>query len=292
MAQMGFGRLVVNSLFTSVIIVLFITSGLIVNALWTIILPLWFAGRRDLYRACCKHITTAWFRSKSKHLPDCPRTIRALPNWPNKWSSDRFQLSFLSLWFGENANSKFILTTQQKHMLGKKLEFVLRIIVIQMIGFLILLQLNSIGMFQNVFESGKTLVPFVTYFWNLKKYAWTVQSIYQIRNRNDSISWMGNVVQRIWIFNPSKSQQGFENASTCFWTFSRWVIDYKSIFILVLNVQNIRNLVGSFCIQKELDLQKKNMKRQSSLLVRNKFNQWDNILYLDQKAFMNSPQGT
>ena len=64
MAQMGFGRLVVNSLFTSVIIVLFITSGLIVNALWTIILPLWFAGRRDLYRACCKHITTAWFRSK------------------------------------------------------------------------------------------------------------------------------------------------------------------------------------------------------------------------------------
>ena len=61
---MGFGRLVVNSLFTSVIIVLFVTSGLIVNALWTIILPLWFAGRRDLYRACCKHITTAWFRSK------------------------------------------------------------------------------------------------------------------------------------------------------------------------------------------------------------------------------------
>ena len=78
MAQMGFGRLVVNSLFTSVIIVLFITSGLIVNALWTIILPLWFAGRRDLYRACCKHITTAWFRSKSKHLPDCPRTVRGL----------------------------------------------------------------------------------------------------------------------------------------------------------------------------------------------------------------------
>ena len=94
------------------------------------------------------------------------RTVRGLPNWPmnwpNKWSSDCFQLSFLSLWFGENANSKFILTTQQKHMLGKKLEFVLRIIVIQMIGFLILLQLNSIGMFQNVFESGKTLVPIVT----------------------------------------------------------------------------------------------------------------------------------
>merc|ERR1712131_495784 len=62
LTEMGFGRLVVNSLFTSVIIVLFVTSGLIVNALWTIILPLWFAGRRDLYRACCKHITTAWFR--------------------------------------------------------------------------------------------------------------------------------------------------------------------------------------------------------------------------------------
>lgn len=66
---MGFGRLVVNSLFTSVIIVLFVTSGLIVNALWTIILPLWFAGRRDLYRACCKHITTAWFRSKFHGRP-------------------------------------------------------------------------------------------------------------------------------------------------------------------------------------------------------------------------------
>ena len=34
-------------------------------------------------------------------------------------------------------------------MLGKKLEYVLQIIVIQMIGFLILLQLNNIGMFQN-----------------------------------------------------------------------------------------------------------------------------------------------
>ena len=76
MAQMGFGRLVVNSLFTSVIIVLFITSGLIVNALWTIILPLWFAGRRDLYRACCKHITTAWFRSKFFGLTMyCPKIL-------------------------------------------------------------------------------------------------------------------------------------------------------------------------------------------------------------------------
>ena len=55
-----------------------------------------------------------------------------------------------------------------------------------------------------------------------------MQSFHQGRNPNDSISWMGDVVQRIWILDQSKGKQGFENASTCFRTFPRWVIKYNS----------------------------------------------------------------
>jgi len=58
---MGFARIVLNTLFTSIIIVLFVLSGVVANALWTAILPLWFL-HRDMYRSICKHITTAWFR--------------------------------------------------------------------------------------------------------------------------------------------------------------------------------------------------------------------------------------
>ena len=38
---MGLGKLIKNSLFTSIIIVLFVISGLLVNLAWLALTPLW-----------------------------------------------------------------------------------------------------------------------------------------------------------------------------------------------------------------------------------------------------------
>jgi len=58
---MGVGKLIGNTLFTSIIIVLFVISGILANVAWLCLTPLWFINRH-LYRSYCKHITTAWFR--------------------------------------------------------------------------------------------------------------------------------------------------------------------------------------------------------------------------------------
>jgi len=58
---MGLGKLIKNTLFTSIIIVLFVISGILVNLAWLALTPLWVL-KRDLYRSSCKYITTAWFR--------------------------------------------------------------------------------------------------------------------------------------------------------------------------------------------------------------------------------------
>ena len=77
----------------------------------------------------------------------------------------------------------------------------------------------------------------------------------------------------IWFYLHNQNILGFQNGTS-------------------LVFKNTLNLVGFFYIQRGPDSLKKSMKLQLSLLVRNKYNLWDNILYLGQKAFMNLPQGT